>query len=92
MNRLLDLGYRVRVIDNMSSGHYRRLHLQNPGYEFIYGDLNSDAHCEDAVRDVRTIFHLAMPPRMISSETDLDTMWRYTLNNSRMHTSKNAHF
>lgn len=57
--RLLSLGYRVRVFDNLYSGYVRNLPLSEPAFEFMLGDIMDRNATREAVRDADYIFHLA---------------------------------
>lgn len=61
VDRLLDLGYRVRVLDNLSTGRLSNLSAasQRAGYEFVQGDI-TDWECVTAACDgVQLICHQA---------------------------------
>jgi nucleoside-diphosphate-sugar epimerase len=61
VDALVDRGARVRVVDNLSSGHLDniRAHLDAGRVEFMHADLLDPAVAEEAVRGIRTVFHLA---------------------------------
>lgn len=63
---LLRLGYKVRVVDNLSSGLVENIkyYFKNPMFEFIKGDLKDMRVCAEAVKDVKTVFHLAANPEV----------------------------
>jgi UDP-glucose 4-epimerase len=73
VERLLELGREVRVLDNLSTGSRENLaHLA--GYEFLHADLNDREAVAEAVRGVDVVIHqaaLASVPRSI--EAPLDT-------------------
>jgi len=73
VERLLELGREVRVLDNLSTGSRDNLaHLA--GFEFLQADLNDRDAVAEAVRDVDVVIHqaaLASVPRSI--EAPLDT-------------------
>jgi len=54
---LLAQGYRVRVLDNLSTGKIENLEAL-PRIEFIRGDLRNDKDVRKAVRGVRYVFHM----------------------------------
>ena len=54
---LLQQGYRVRVLEDFSSG--RRPNLPEADYELIEGDLRDPHAVEAALRDVNCVFHQA---------------------------------
>ncbi len=55
---LLSKGYRVRVLDNLSTGKRENLAAAWPKIEFVKGDLRSDKDVRKAVRGVRYVFHM----------------------------------
>ena len=72
VDRLIGEGYRVRVIDNLSTGRIENLkHLEdNPSFEFIKGDLKNYDDALEAVRGVNTVFHFAANPEVRVSTTN----------------------
>jgi nucleoside-diphosphate-sugar epimerase len=68
VDKLIDLGITVRVIDNLSTGNKDNLNLNK--IEFIEDTLlNSDAVAQ-AVQDIEIIFHLAAMPSVPKSVKD----------------------
>lgn len=69
---LLKLGFRVRVVDNLSSGFVENIkhHFKNPMFKFIKGDLKDIEFCMEAVKDVKIVFHLAANPEVRVSVTE----------------------
>jgi UDP-glucose 4-epimerase len=71
---LVRRGDRVRVLDNLSTGHLRNLAAFRADVEFIKGDLNDPDAVGQAVGGVDCVFHeaaLASVPRSV--ERPLDT-------------------
>ncbi len=71
---LVERGDRVRVLDNLSTGHLHNLDHVRSEVEFIEGDLVCRADVERAVQGVEVVFHeaaLASVPRSVA--TPLDT-------------------
>ena len=71
---LVKRGDRVRVFDNLSTGHRENLATCGDGVEFVEGDLTDAAKVAQVVRGVDCIFHeaaLASVPRSV--EAPLDT-------------------
>ena len=71
---LVERGDRVRVLDNLCTGHLSNLAHLEGRIEFIRADLNDAGDVAKAVRDVDCVFHdaaLASVPRSV--ETPLDT-------------------
>lgn len=58
---LLDLGYKVRCLDDLSTGKQENidLFLDNPSYEFIKGDIKDLDTCMDACKGVDYVLHQA---------------------------------
>jgi len=71
---LVRRGDRVRVLDNLSTGHLSNLAAFRADVEFIEGDLNDSDAVGRAVNGVDCVFHeaaLASVPRSV--ERPLDT-------------------
>ena len=58
---LLSKGYEVRVLDNLSSGHYVNIeeYVKQGAVEFINADVRDAANACDATKGVDVVFHLA---------------------------------
>ena len=70
VDALLARGARVRVVDNLSTGHLRNLEAVKGKIEFIEGDLADESVARRAVDDVELVFHeAALPsvPRSVSN-------------------------
>jgi nucleoside-diphosphate-sugar epimerase len=70
VERLLALGHRVRVVDNLSTGSERNLAHVLGDIEFVNGDLRDEATCRVAVARADTVFHLAALPSVPRSLED----------------------
>jgi UDP-glucose 4-epimerase len=70
VERLLALGHRVRVVDNLSTGHAENLAPVAHQIEFIRGDLRDADDCREAVQGVELVFHLAALPSVPRSLQD----------------------
>ncbi len=55
---LLSKGFRVRVLDNLSTGKRANLAHVGSKIEFLKGDLRSDIDVRKAVRGVQYVFHM----------------------------------
>jgi len=55
---LLSQGFRVRVLDNLSTGKKENLDQVLSRIDFIQGDLRNDKDVKKAVRGVRYVFHM----------------------------------
>jgi nucleoside-diphosphate-sugar epimerase len=64
---LLALRYRVRVLDNLSSGNSSNLPLEHAALELVVGDVTDAEACASAVAGVDTVFHLAAFSRVLPS-------------------------
>ena len=60
-DQLLERGAKVRVVDDLTSGHLDNLkgHTTNGRVEFIHADLREPGVTRSAVQGVDTVFHLA---------------------------------
>ena len=52
---------RVRVLDNLSTGHLKNIgdYLSNPSFEFVQGDIRSYETCQAATADMDFVLHQA---------------------------------
>jgi len=66
VDRLVVNGWRVRVVDNLSSGRLENLahHRGSPDVEVIIGDLKDPEVCLRAVEGVDAVFHFAANPEV----------------------------
>eukprot|EP00933_Yihiella_yeosuensis_P080140 TRINITY_DN9354_c2_g1_i1.p1 TRINITY_DN9354_c2_g1~~TRINITY_DN9354_c2_g1_i1.p1 ORF type:complete len:410 (-),score=71.18 TRINITY_DN9354_c2_g1_i1:69-1232(-) len=67
---LLDLGYRVRVFDNLETGNLLFLNLRHPRLQFHFGDIMDVAALRKAMADVRGVFHLGAASKVLPSLKD----------------------
>ena len=58
VRRLAGQGARVRVLDDLSSGHLENLAGLEKSVEFVRGDLRHAATVRDVMRGVRHVFHV----------------------------------
>ncbi len=60
-DKLLSLGHKVTVIDNLRNGKRENLEeaCLNAGFSFIEGDILDQATCMKATKDIDIVFHLA---------------------------------
>ena len=77
---ILSLGHRVRVLDNLSTGHARNIEnvCGNSKFEFIEGDNRDLAACHHACQDVDYVLHLAAE---VSVPESIDKPIDYTMTN-----------
>jgi UDP-glucose 4-epimerase len=57
--RLVELGAKVTVVDDLSSGSYANLETIDSRYEFIFGDLRDQKTAIEATQSKDIVFHLA---------------------------------
>ena len=72
VDRLVEEGCRVVVVDNLSSGRLENIerHLKAGSIEFYKVDLKNREEFESAVTDIDAVFHLAANPEVRVSTTD----------------------
>jgi nucleoside-diphosphate-sugar epimerase len=70
VNRLLDLGHSVRVVDNFSTGFRRNLDHCLDRIELVEGDLAELAVCKACVQGVEYVLHQAAIPSVPRSVED----------------------
>lgn len=75
VEKLLQLGYQVRVLDNLSSGKQENVDLfsSHPNYEFMLGDIKNIEDCHKACKGVDAVSHqaaLGSVPRSIQFPLD----------------------
>lgn len=72
VDHLIDKGYFVRIIDNLSSGSidFIKKHLSNKNFEFVKGDLKDYNVVEKIVKDIDIVFHYAANPEVRVSVTE----------------------
>lgn len=66
VDRLVVLGYRVRVVDNFSTGRLENVArwVGHPRFQLLDGDLRDPSVALEATKDVDIIFHLAADPEV----------------------------
>ncbi|HLV80983.1 MAG TPA: SDR family oxidoreductase [Chthonomonadaceae bacterium] len=70
VGRLLERGWRVRVLDDFSSGSRENLLPCEDRLEVIEGDTREAAVCQAACRGVEHVFHLAAIASVVASVED----------------------
>jgi len=72
VDRLISNGWRVRVLDNFSSGRMENVahHRGIRNVELLKGDLKNFEEAEKAVRNVDVVFHYAANPEVRVSTTN----------------------
>jgi len=67
VTQLLELGYRVRIFDNLETGNLLYLNLRHPRLEFHYGDILDMPAVRRAMQGVVGVFHLAAASKVLPS-------------------------
>ncbi len=72
VDRLMNEGFSVKVIDNLSTGKHRNIGswLNNPRFEFINADLKKTEVSSETLHGVGTVFHLAANSEVRAGETE----------------------
>jgi len=72
VDKLVNEGYKVRVVDNLSSGRIENIkrHIEADTIEFIIGDLKDSQIALRAVQGVDVVFHFAANPEVRVSTTN----------------------
>jgi UDP-glucose 4-epimerase len=75
VDRLVDEGYKVRVVDNLSSGRTENLrrHTDSNAIELLIGDLKDPQTALRSVENVDVVFHFAANPEVRVSSIDPET-------------------
>ena len=78
VDKLLEKGYYVRVVDNLSSGNldFIKQHLDRKNFEFVKGDLKDKGLVRKTVKDADTVFHFAANPEVRLSVTEPEVHFR----------------
>jgi len=81
VDRLMQMGMFVRVVDNLSSGCLENVKgwLSDSRFEFVHGDLKDLGVAEEAVDGVEVVFHLAANPEVRVAEVDPSIHFRENL-------------
>ncbi len=66
VDRLMELGWKVRVLDDLSAGSLENIGrwLNHESFEFIEGDMRDPGIVGEAVEGVDAVFHLAANPEV----------------------------
>lgn len=78
VDRLVEEGYSVRIIDNFSSGSLENIrhHLGGKRVEVLSVDLKDPARVEESVKGVEAVFHFAANPEVRVSTTNPEVHFR----------------
>lgn len=70
VDALLGKGYKIRVLDNLSTGKVANLPVANPDLELMIGDVADSAVVEQAMKDCSAVVHLAAVASVQASVDD----------------------
>jgi len=81
VDRLMETGNQVRVIDNLASGQLGNLDrwMGHPGFEFIEGDLLERESILDALEGCSHVFHLAANPEVQAKKAGPEEHFRQNI-------------
>ena len=68
VRRLIDAGYGIRVLDNLTTGD--RAHLDGVDVEIVEGDIRDPAALDAAMAGMSAVMHLAAAGSVVQSVTD----------------------
>lgn len=68
--RLVELGHRVRILDDFSTGRRANIAHLDGRYELVEADLSGDGTCDEACHGIDYIFHQAAVPSVPKSVDD----------------------
>ncbi|KAF2223999.1 hypothetical protein BDZ85DRAFT_174512, partial [Elsinoe ampelina] len=83
VDRLLTLGYKVRIFDNLYTGFIRNVPLENSNVEFFFGDILDRQALQEAIKGVDYVFHLAAMSKVVPSLKSPD-MARFCLESNAL--------
>lgn len=67
VDRLLQLGYKVRIFDNLYTGFIRNVPLDHPDIEYILGNILDENALSEAVEGIDFVYHLAAMSKVVPS-------------------------
>ena len=67
---LMERGVKVRVLDNLSSGHRTNLPASHPLMEFVEGDMRNAETVKDVMQGISHVVHLAAQVSVVASLED----------------------
>ncbi len=81
VDRLMETGNQVRIIDNLASGQLSNLDrwMGHQGFEFIEGDLLERDASLEAVEGCSQVFHLAANPEVQANKADPEEHFRQNI-------------
>jgi UDP-glucose 4-epimerase len=76
VERLVELGYEVTVLDNLSSGRVENLSRVRGRVELVVGDVKDFETCLRVLRGAEVVYHFAANPEVRVSVTDPEVHFR----------------
>lgn len=78
VDRLVAEGYKVRVVDNLSSGRFENIksHVETGAVELMIGDLKDPQTVLKSVEGVDAVFHFAASPEVKVSTVSPEVHFR----------------
>ena len=67
---LMEKGVKVRVLDNLSSGHRANLPNEHPLMEFVEGDIRDADTVKEVMKGITHVVHLAAQVSVVASLED----------------------
>ncbi|MCJ1307951.1 hypothetical protein MMC25_001600 [Agyrium rufum] len=67
VDRLLQLGYQIRIYDNLYTGFIRNVPLDHPDVEFFFGDILDRGSLQQAMEGISFVYHLAAMSKVVPS-------------------------
>lgn len=80
VDKLVDLGAKVTVFDDFSTGKFENLEKSLNKIRLIIGDITSQNNCAQALEGQKIVFHLAAKTSISKSENELSTSWKINVN------------
>ena len=84
VDRLMQNRTEVKVLDNLSAGSLLNLlaHKNNKNFRFIKKDLSDSASTKEALKDVKTVFHIAADPEVRTGFKQPQISYRENIQNT----------
>ena len=70
VDRLLELGYWVKILDNLYTGYVRNVPLQDDRVEFYLGDILDEDDLKGVFSEVDYVYHMAAMSKVVPSLKD----------------------
>ncbi len=84
VDRLIQNSTEVKILDNLSSGSASNLsaHKNNRNFHFTKKDLSDPASNKEALKDVKTVFHIAADPEVRTGFKQPEISYRENIQNT----------